>query len=101
MQIWVLYVRNMKELWRIYEEIWRKYEEIYVGNVKKYMENKKDFPYIWVVGLVKILSSSSYMGQVGEGVGFIIPRFKSTPEKRHETCQNPELVLLDRTLQQE
>ena len=30
----------------------------YVGNIKKYIENKKDYPYIWAVGLGKILSSS-------------------------------------------
>ena len=37
----------------------------YVGNIKKCMENNKDSPYIWAVGLGKISSSSSYLGGRG------------------------------------
>ena len=62
----------MKEIRRKYEEICGKYEN-------------KDSPYIWAVGLGKISSSSSYFG---EGGWFAISRFRGTPEKRHETCQN-------------
>ena len=54
------YEGNMKKYERKYEEIWRKYEEI----CGKY-ENK-DSPYIWAVGLGKILRSSFFRG--GEGV---------------------------------
>jgi len=58
----------------------------YEGICGKY-ENK-DSPYIWAVGLGKILSSSSYF-EAGRGMGwFAIFRFRGTPEKRHETCQS-------------
>jgi len=49
------------------QEIWRKYVE----NIKKYMKNK-DSPYIWAMGIGKILSSSPYQlaGRGGDGSQF-------------------------------
>ena len=37
------------------------YEENNEGNMKKYMENKKDSSNIWAVGLRKIPSPSPYL----------------------------------------
>ena len=49
----------------------KKYEEIYVGNMKKYMENKKDSPYIWALGFENTPAFS--MGQARGWVGSQIP----------------------------
>ena len=65
------------------EEIWSKCE-----GIMKYVRNMKirTLPIYGPWDLEKISSSSSYFG-AGAGRWFAIPRFRGTPEKRHETCQ--------------
>ena len=95
---------NMKKVWRnmkkyegILKDIWKNME--YEERMKKYegilngkYENKNSYlwncPYIWAMGLTKILRSSLYLGGEGRGVRFAISRFRGTPGKRHETCQH-------------
>ena len=54
-------MEKREEIMKEFEENMKKYE----GNMKEYERNS---PYIWAVGLGKIPSSSSYLG---EGVGVV------------------------------
>ena len=53
------------------------YMKKYVGNMKKYMKNKKDSSYTWAVGLGKILSSSATArGGDSQFLGLGVPQRK-------------------------
>ena len=55
--------------------------------MNKFMENKKDSPYIWAARLGKIPSSSPYLwARWGEGE-VAIYKIRDTREKIHETCK--------------